>query len=344
MTDDGTATGVEFVWSPSRERKSVFCAKEVVLSAGPIKSPQILMLSGVGPAEHLREHGVPVVRDLPVGFNLQDHMSLPAFVFTDRKRRPAEEIAAESRALLAEEAALYASNVTTVGLGQLTTFYKSRDELRFPDLQIVNFRVPCNTTNGQPNGVNLFSGLFGYAEPVTRLYDRLNSLSDIVVVAPIVLRPSGTGRVTLGSADPLADPRIHADYLSRADDVDALIRGAEFVERLSRTERMRAAGLELEPLDLPGCRGRVWGTRDYWRCAVRNIAAPFYHVVGSCRMGPADHRGSVVDPTLRVRGVCGLRVVDSSVMPRIVSVNTNAASIMIGEKGADIIKEFYGKL
>lgn len=344
MTDGGTATGVEFVWLPSRGRKSVFCAKEVVLSAGPIKSPQILMLSGVGPAQHLRDHGVRVVRDLPVGFNLQDHMSLPAFVFTDRKRRPAEEIAAESRALQDTEAGLYAANATTVGLSKLTTFYKSREELRYPDLQIIKFRVPCNTTNGLPNGVNLFSSLFGYSEPVTRLYDRLNALSDIVVMAPIVLQPSSTGRVTLRSADPLDDPKIYADYLSRADEIETLIRGVEFIVRLSETERMRGAGLELEELDLPNCRDYVWGTRGYWQCAIRNIAAPFYHVVGSCRMGSADDRRSVVDPSLRVKGVRGLRVVDSSIMPQIVSVNTNAASVMIGEKGADIIKAFYGKL
>lgn len=346
--DDGlvVATGVEFIPpGPDRElRLMVLCTKEVILSAGPIKSPHILMLSGIGPVEHLRGHGVPAVRDLPVGYNLQDHVALPAFVFADRPDRPAADIAADSRRLADAEARLYDDGTSAVGLAQLTGFLKSRPELEYPDLQVVQFRVPLNSTGAQPNGGNLLSNLFGYAEPVTRVYDRLNERTDIVVMAPVMLQPGGAGRVALRSADPLDEPRIYADYLSRPADLEALLRGANYVLRLSDTEPMVAAGLQLQPLDLPGCGHLVWGTRDYWLCAVRTMAAPFYHASGTCKMGAADDRLSVVDPELRVKGVYGLRVVDSSVMPQIVSVNTNGASIMIGEKGSDLIKECYGKL
>ncbi|KAE9539663.1 hypothetical protein AGLY_004915 [Aphis glycines] len=217
---DGVAVGVEFKCS-SGEFKSVFCTNEVVLCAGPIKSPQLLMLSGIGPREHLNEHGIHVINDLPVGLNVQDHMSLPALVFTDRKCRPIEDIKKESSDLLKKEISLYSKNISTLGLN---------------------------------------------------------------------------------------------------------------------------AGLVLEELKLPNCADYVWDTRDYWICAIQNLAAPFYHVVGSCRMGPEDDPFTVVDPKLRVKGIIGLRLIDSSIMPKIVSVNTNAAAIMIGEKGSDIIKECYGKL
>lgn len=339
-----TAVGVEFAPSAGGPPRTVFCTAEVALCAGPVKSPQILMLSGIGPSAHLKRHGVRVHRHLPaVGRNMRDHVALPAFVFTDRKGRAANRVAEDSRELAARESALYAAGVASLGLGRLTTFYKSRDELQYPDLQVIKFRVPFNTTNAQPNGENLFANLFGFDSRVTDQYDRLNALSDVVVMAPVLLRPTSAGRVTLRSADPFADPRIAADYLSDADELDTLIRGAEFVVRLSDTRELVDAGLMLERLQLPGCEQHAWGTREYWLCAIRQVAVPFYHVVGTCRMGPVDDPTGVVDPLLKVNGVHRLRIVDSSVMPNVVSVNTNAAAIMIGEKGSDIIKECYGK-
>jgi len=239
---------------------------------------------------------------------------------------------------------LFAEGVTTVGLGNLMAFFKSKRELQYPDLQVIKFRVPYNTTNSLPNGNNLFSNSFGYSKEITALYDELNLLSDIIVIAPVVLQPLSTGRVMLKSTNPLDDPKIFANYLSYAEEKETLIKGIEFIVRLSKTKEMIDAGLVLEELKLPNCVDYVWGTREYWLCAIRNIAAPFFHVVGSCKMGSINDSNTVVDSLLRVKGLAGLRVIDSSVMPKIVSVNTNAASIMIGEKGSDIIKQHYGKL
>lgn len=341
---DGAAVGVEFSSRSTKESKYVFCTKEVILSAGPVKSPQILMLSGIGPKEHLDSLNIPVVKDLQVGFNVQDHMSIPALVFTDRKYRPKEEIIEESTALRERHMRYYSEGIATVGLSKIMTFHKSKPELEYPDLQILKFRVPYNATNKLPNKKKLFSNMFGYAEEVTTLYDQLNLLSDIIVMVPILLKPSSTGRIMLNSTDPFDDPKIFANYLSSDEEKNALISGIEFVVQLSKTKIMTDYGLVLEELKLPNCVDYIWGTRDYWLCAIQNIAAPFYHIVGSCKMGPKDDCQSVVDPSLNVKGIIGLRVMDSSVMPKIVSVNPNAASIMIGEKGSDMIKECYGKL
>jgi len=186
--------------------------------------------------------------------------------------------------------------------------------------------------------------MFGYAKEVTDLYDKLNLLSDLIVMTPILSQPLSTGRVMLKSVNPLEDPSIVLNYLSYDEEIETLLKGIEFVIQLSKTESMISAGLVLEELKLPNCAHYNWGTREYWICVIQNLAAPFYHVVGTCKMGSEDDCSSVVDTKLRVKGIIGLRLIDSSIMPKIVSVNTNAASIMIGEKGSDIIKECYGKL
>lgn len=338
------ALGVEFI-SLSKEYKSVFCTKEVILSAGPIKSPQILMLSGIGPKEHLQEFNISVLEDLQVGFNLQDHISLPALVFTDRKYRSKYDIMEESKNCIKEESSLYLKGISTLGLSKLMSFYKTNELLDFPDVQIIKFRIPYNSTNYcSPNKINIFTNMFGYAKEVTMKYDELNLLSDIIVMTPIIVQPLSAGNVMLKSTDPLDNPKIFANYLNHEEEKEALLKGIELIVKLSKTKEMINAGLILEKLELPNCKDYIWDTREYWLCVIENIATPFFHVVGTCRMGSIDDCKSVVDPLLRVKGITGLRVIDSSIMPKIVSVNPNAASIMIGEKGSDIIKEYYGKL
>ncbi|KAL5233663.1 hypothetical protein ACI65C_001073 [Semiaphis heraclei] len=339
------AVGVEFKCSlESEDIKSVFCTKEVIICAGPIKTPQLLMLSGIGPREHLNDYGIPTIKNLPVGDNLQDHVSLPVFVFTDRKYRSTEDIINYSKALLKKDLNLYSQKISSLGLSSLMSFYKSNDNLEYPDIQLINFRIPYNSTNTFPNKINFFTNMFGYSKEVTDLYDELNLLSDLIVMTPVVLQPLSTGRVTLKSVNPLDDPRIDLNFLSYEKEIETLLKGVEIVVNLSKTKSMIVAGLVLEELRLPNCADYIWNTRDYWICVIQNLAAPFYHVVGTCKMGSEDDRYSVVDTKLRVKGIIGLRLMDSSIMPKIVSVNTNAASIMIGEKGSDIIKECYGKL
>lgn len=339
---DGKAVGVEFN-TPRDELKLVFCTKEVILCAGPIKTPQILMLSGIGPKEHLDDLGIPVVKDLKVGFNLQDHVSLPALVFSDRKHRPKEEIIKESADLLKKEKSLFSEGIPTTGLSRLISFFKSKPEFKYPDLQLAHIKVPFNTANCTPNNKSIVSNYFGYNDEISKLYEELNALSDIILIVPVLVQPTSTGRIMLKSTNPLENPKIFADYLTRDEEIESLMYGTEFVTKLSKTKAMQDAGLVLEHLNVKECDHCLRGTREYWQCIIRYLAAPFFHCVGTCKMGSLEDDSAVVDPLLRVKHVPGLRVLDSSIMPKIVSVNTNAASIMIGEKGSDIIKKFYGK-
>lgn len=338
------AVGVEFLTS-SNDHKSVLCTKEVILTAGAIKSPHILMLSGIGPKEHLKEFDINVVEDLPVGLNLQDHISFPGLVFSDRKSRSKEEIFKESMDLLKKETNLFSYNITTLGLSKLMTFYKTNNsQSQYPNLQIIKYRIPYNLSRNTHNKKNTLSNLFGYSDEIGKLFDDINMLSDNIFMTPILLHPLSKGRIMLKTCNAVDAPKIFADYLRHDEEIETLLEGIEFVVKLSKTKELMDAGIILEDIKLKQCKDFVWGTREYWLCSIRYLAAPFFHCVGTCKMGPEKDPKSVVCPKLKVRGINNLRVMDSSVMLKIVSVNTNAASIMIGEKGSDIIKQFYGKI
>lgn len=341
--DKNKAVGVEFL-TPFGETKYVRSTHEVILSTGVIMSPQILMVSGVGPKKHLQKYGIDVVSDLPVGYNYQDHTSFPGLIFSDRKNRTNSEIADESIDLIKRTLNLTTHGIATIGLTNLMTFIKTKQIMEYPDIQLVIARMPFNSMRKTLNRKSRMSNMFGYSEKVAKLYDELNTLSDTLLIIPINVNDRSIGRVMLQSSNPKDYPKIHANHLSYADDMETLLRGINFVVELSKTKPMIDAGLVLEEVKLPNCLSHAWGTRNYWICAIQNIATSFYHPVGTCKMGPTNDYRSVVNITLNVKGVQGLRVIDSSIMPKIVSVNTNAASIMIGEKGSDMIKHFYGKL
>jgi len=339
---DNKAIGVEYL-SPSLECiKSVYCTKEVIISAGPMKSAQLLMLSGIGPKEHLTDLGIPVLQDLLVGFNLIDHISYPPLVFSDRKfNRTKEEIQNESTDLLNKLNSYFHNNIGTMGISQLLTFIKTKEELIYPNIQTIMFRVPYNLSYGTPNNKSVLSNLFGYSDEIGKSFEKLNLLSDVIVTMPIVLQPKSTGRIMLRSRDPLDNPKIFANYLSEQEDRNTLVDGIEFILKLAKTKPMIEAGLILEKLQLKPCDKFDWCTREYWMCAIEYLSAPFFHCVGTCRMGSYEDYRSVVDPTLKVKGICGLRVADSSVMYYIPSVNVNAATLMIAEKASCMIKEEY---
>lgn len=341
IVENNRAIGVEFLASKKKKVKSVFCSKEVILSAGTINSPQILMVSGIGPKKHLKDMRVPVIRDLQVGFNLQDHISFPALVLSDHKFKSKEQIRKDSEDLLKKEMSYYDRCITSLGLSKLMTFFKTKDELIYPNMQIVPFRVPCNSSSVTPNHKSPVSMTFGYSSEIGKLFNDLNSLSDIIVMIPIFLQPNSTGRVMLRSNDPLDRPRILFDLMSCKKDKETLVDGIEYVVKLMKSKPMVDNGLIFENLKLKQCDHLKWCSREYWMCALEYLAVPFFHCAGSCKMGSEHDDSAVVDPTLRVRGVDGLRIIDCSVMHKIVSVNTNAATIMIAEKGSCMIKKYY---
>jgi choline dehydrogenase len=299
----GRATGVEYSVGGKLRRASA--ASEVLLSGGAVNSPQLLMLSGIGPADHLREHGIPVVQDLPgVGANLQDHLDICAI---DRCNQ-AITYDSTNDLRIAWNYYLFRRGPGTSNIAETGGFVRSRlaEDAR-PDLQF-HF-VPAILDD---HGRNRLPGA-GYT---------LHACS---------LRPKSRGRLRLASGDPAEKPRIHANYLSDAEgyDLKMLVEAV----RVSRD-------LLSQPALKPYRAGELFpgsGRQSDAEIAafVRARAETIYHPVGTCRIG--DDIDAVVDADLRVRGVQGLRVVDASVMPKLIGGNTNAPTVMIAERAADLI-------
>ena len=299
------AVGVRYRRGEASE--TVRARKEVIVSAGAFQSPQVLMLSGVGPAAHLRQHGLDVVADSPeVGRNLQDHLDYTVL----RKTSSPDSIGVTPAFALAFPKAAFnfwrqGRGVLTSNLAEAGGFLKTDPSEAEPDVQL-HFLPTLVDDHGRKKHLG-----GGYSCHVC------------------VLRPKSRGEVRLGSADPAAAPVIDPNFLSDDDDLRRLMKGARIVFRLMEA-----------PAFAPVASDYLYEGPDADDKAliadIRSRSDTIYHPVGTCRMG-SDAR-AVLDPQLRVRGVEALRVVDASVMPTLVSGNTNAPTIMIAEKAADMIR------
>jgi choline dehydrogenase len=290
------------------KKEALVASAEVVLAAGTINSPQLMMLSGLGPADMLRRHGIRVVEDLPgVGANLQDHptvsvaMSNPGAESYALSWRTAPRIAAAPLRYLFARSGMLASNAAEAG-----GFLHSREGLTRPDLQMT-FMV----------------GLKDNPRTLPRRHG--------FVLHVAVLRPATRGLLELASADPAARPVINPHFLEDRADVDALIAGLKSARHiLSMPAMARYSGAELSPG--PGVKSDA-----ELEAFIRANLATTYHPVGTCKMGPRQDPMAVVDSRLRVHGISGLRVADASIMPNIIGGNTSAPSMMIGERAAEFI-------
>lgn len=300
------ATGVTF--SRAGVRQTVRATREVVLSGGAINSPQLLMLSGVGPAEHLSEHGIEVRHDLPgVGQNLQDHYQT-RFAYRCTEAITVNDIMS-SRLRMAGVGLQYLltrGGPLSISAGQVGIFTRSRPELSAPDLQ---FHFIIFSADRPAEGLHKFPG---FTQNVCQL------------------RPESRGEIRLKSADPLAHAAIYPNYLSAGIDRQAMVDGLKLSRAIAAQQPIRGyiAGEYLP--------GEAVRSDDELLAYARAYGGTIYHPCGTARMG-ADAM-AVVDAELRVHGLQGLRVADASVMPTLVSGNTNAACIMIGEKAADLMR------
>lgn len=276
--------GVEYLQDGTTHQ--VRAEREVLLSGGAFASPKILMLSGIGPAEHLKSHGIDILVDLPgVGKNLQDH-TLIRMGYECQVSQPIPEV------------------ITEVGF---FTHSRGGMENTAPDLQFLfsTFLFSSDAPGGVYIGGNHF------------------------LCCPTLLRPMSTGEVTLRSNNPLDLARVRTNYMQCETDIEVLLKGVEIVRELMNTKAMKEIGpIELTP-------GPELTTKEALTQHIRDYCFTEWHPTSTCKMG--RDAMSVVDPQLRVYGVEGLRVVDASIMPAIVSGNTNAPCIMIGEKASDMI-------
>ncbi|XP_063709218.1 glucose dehydrogenase [FAD, quinone]-like [Culicoides brevitarsis] len=307
-------------------------AKEVILSAGAINSPQLLMLSGVGPAEHLKKFGIQVISDLPVGENLQDHVAMVGLTFLVNKpisivqpRFPQASTAAEY-VLNGRGPLTHLGNIE--GIGFVNTKFANAS-IDWPDMQLHMMGTSIDAVKSYTMGLksSIFKQVFA---PLANF--------DSWSIVPTLLRPFSRGTVRLRSKNPFDSPLIDTNFFADPRDMKTLVEGAKIALAVAGAPIFKKFGNRVHSIPLPPCKPFKFLSDEYLECHARTLTQTIYHPVGTAKMGPKNDSSSVVDERLRVHGVVGLRVIDASIMPNIVSGNTNSPTIMIGEKGADMIK------
>lgn len=309
LFDGARARGVEV--SVPGAIKTLHAKSGVILSAGAVQSPQLLMLSGIGPAKHLKDHGIEVRVDSPgVGGNLQDHLQLRLLYRCTKPITTNDALnSLFGRLRMGLEYLLFRGGPLAIGINQGGLFTRVLPESQTPDIQFHIGTLSADMAGGK---VHAHSGF---------------------TLSVCQLRPESAGTVRLGSADPLAAPKINANYLATETDRRCAVASLKFARLLAATDPLRSYVAEE---NLPGpCVTDDAGLLAF----AREYGATIFHPAGTCRMGASDDREAVLDPHLRVRGVDGLWVADCSVMPTVTSGNTNIPAIMIGEKAADMIRD-----
>ncbi|KAG8222609.1 hypothetical protein J437_LFUL002602 [Ladona fulva] len=336
--------------------------KEVILSAGAVNTPKLLMLSGIGPADHLQDLGIPIVKDSPVGYNLQDHILVLAptirFYFEEDPKMPRRKKICETERGLRYKwnemvqfpASMYftasqyhiARSERWSGIGgrPLTGFISSKygdETIDYPDLrlQLLDFE------HGDVDYTKRFAQNMGLKEEAMDSIFGSLVVHDFMILSPTLMRPKSRGRITLKSKEPTVPPIIQPNYLSEKEDRDILLEGIKFAINFTiGTKAMDKLQTCLFMDNYPAC-DYPFGSDEYWHCIIEHFSVPSHNPSGTAKMGPDTDKGSVVDSRLRVKGVDSLRVADASIMPNIVTGNTDVATIMIGEKAADLIKQDY---
>lgn len=335
LTEDKRATGVRITLR-NGQTVDARASKEAILSAGSIGSPQVLMLSGIGPGEHLREFGIPPVMDLPVGENLQDHASWMG-IYLSYVNESSSPLLPTNMLDKAYEFLMHETGeFTSVNAVDLLGFLNTNDPgSRYPDIELHHLHLP----RWHIDKLRITADGVGYGDQLFNIMSEILMESDMLLLCPILLKPKSRGVLKLQSADP-ADPlRIYANYFSEREDVETFLRVIDYLKRFLNTETFKKQKVKLSLPSIPGCEDAEPDSREYWECNLKFTSGTIYHPTGTVKMGPEDDPSAVVDPRLRVHGIRGLRVIDASIMPTIVSGNTNAATMMIAEKGADMVKE-----
>ncbi|CAG5052990.1 unnamed protein product [Parnassius apollo] len=329
-----TAKGVKVILK--NKLSATFTAdKEIILSAGTINSPVILLKSGLGPNGNNNIDKEQIKFGLPIGENLQDHIYAPIFykVRSVEESNSLENIFKVYYQYITEQKGPLSSLSPHMVISFINTTYSKSVT---PDIQN-HFIV------AYPNQSN-FVDIFGKHHLSRQFYNsfvELNKENLIIMVFVALLRPKSKGVIELNTSNNMA--RIKANYLINSDDLDTLIRGMKHAIKLEKTDAFKKAGLKLHWFEIDACTNLDKKSDDFLKCIAMHLTGTLYHAVGTNKMGLKDDSSSVVDERLKVKFVRNLRVIDASIMPDIVRGNTMAPVIMIAEKGSDYIKNDWRK-
>ncbi|XP_046966370.1 glucose dehydrogenase [FAD, quinone]-like isoform X2 [Vanessa cardui] len=340
IDENNTARGVT-VSRSANETLRLYAKNEVVLSAGTIGSAQLLMLSGVGIKEHLRQFGIPVKADLSVGNEMSDHVLPLVNIKVDHDTISA--LNPLSIGLKGIEALQWVTTrsgpMTSNSLTDITAFLNSncynytlkrlvndRPECEIPNLQFIYAYIPKGVIN---IAQALFDGSVSFTGEALEQTVSANEQSGLIVISSVIMRPKSRGWIRLASSDPLAPPAIYPNYLSEESDVKEMVDAIKIIEQMVETPIYKKYNASINRLKISGCPDV--DVNGYWECYVRHMTNSVYHAVGTAAIG------RVVDERLRVKGINNLRVGDASVLPHLPRGNTAAAIIAIGERLADIL-------
>ncbi|XP_030767655.1 glucose dehydrogenase [FAD, quinone]-like, partial [Sitophilus oryzae] len=295
--------------------------------AGGVNSAQVLLLSGIGPEKHLREVNVPLVKNLPVGEYLQDHVMFIGLViringtfYNDTLRELLMRYRRNQRPLISLFESIAFTNI-------------DKDTKQRPDIEYL-VTVPQNLTDR----ASMYRSLNDeYLAAI-----KINTTSDLILFT-MLMHPKSRGSVKLQSNSPLDVPLIDPNYLAEEEDIEKLYQAVKFIVNLNNTEAFRKHGAHVVAFDYPNCETYKKFSKGWWQCAIRHMSNTIYHPASTARMG-SDPSVSVINTNLQVHGVAKLRVVCSSSMPELNSGHPSAPVVMIAEKASDIIKKYYGKL
>lgn len=324
LTINNTAYGVRALIN--KQEFTFFASKEVIVSAGTFNTPKLLLLSGIGPKEHLDGLGKKVVQDLPVGENLHDHVMVLNW------------LAADNGTCYSDQSAFYMNMIQylydrtgtlsrTNSMGAYLSLNGSSDP-NVPDIAFYPSCIPIDSKfyDGCKN-------VLGFKDHICSKLNSLNKDHELISIAVVLLKPKSRGKVQLKSTDPLDAPLIFSGTFSDPADLDGFPQAIDTVYALANTSYFMRKNARVVEFDIEGCKD-LEGAEEV-KCKSRAMATSAWHAVGTAAMG------SVVNSHLKVKGVDSLRVVDASVMPKVIRGNTNAPVVMIAEKAADFIKKDY---
>lgn len=331
------ARGVEFEWGDTTYK--AYATKEVIISAGTVNSPQILLLSGIGPKEQLSNFGITPIIDLPVGQKIYDHQNYGGLGFALTKSQ--RKVYNDTEIFKAENL----EELYNKGTGILTSVNKV-EALAFgrtgltdgdiPDFEIILMLSHFCQEPGFKKISNLSIKIY---ESACEPYKDVQSITPVISL----LHPESYGHLELASASPRTHPKIYPRYFtdSEGKDMKTMIKAIRKTMKIFLSAPFQKYGVEFIEMSPPGCKDYEKDSDQYWECSVRHLTSTMFHPTTSCKMGPANDAEAVVDNKLRVYGVKKLRVVDASVIPVQLTGHTNVPVMLVGEKAADLIKEEY---